>query len=82
MPLKEENNAYICSPKTKATSYKTADLTGNVALNSYFKMDLIKIVEQSFNNEKAAEYADVWRQAGAHEGAEGTRKRQTQKALS
>ena len=36
----------------------TADLTGNVALNSYLKMDLIKIVEQSFNNEKAAEYPE------------------------
>ncbi len=33
-------------------------MTGNVALKSYFKMDLIKIVEQSFNNEKAAEYPE------------------------
>jgi len=34
---RKENNAYICSPKTKATSYMTAIMTGKVAQKRYLK---------------------------------------------
>ena len=46
---------YICSPKNKATSHGSLSKVRDVALK-YLEMDLIKVVEQAFANEKVASY--------------------------
>ena len=49
-------SSYLCSPKNEATSCQEPNR--NVALKSLEIMDLIKIAEQAFANDKAASYPE------------------------